>query len=206
MSVTLNANILFSPKKPKGLIMEIQSILENIIKQDLARRRKTANNMKTSLPKPRTIKLLSDYCTCSSRFAVLAASKWLLYPRYIHDCFKKKMWLDEHDYELPNYNFAARHHRMARVNRAGAGLYKNIRVYIKLAQKSHTRAFRRVMAAGEADIVLKEGIHSANLVITDMQHYEIIAQQMPANSAIVKVDYIKDTLIHEPRFEGVSSD
>ncbi|CAL4208419.1 unnamed protein product, partial [Meganyctiphanes norvegica] len=69
--------------------------------------------------------------------------KWLLYPRYIHDCFKKKMWLDEHDYELPNYNFAARHHRMARVNRAGAGLYKNIRVYIKLAQKSHTRAFRR---------------------------------------------------------------
>ncbi|CAL4065517.1 unnamed protein product, partial [Meganyctiphanes norvegica] len=131
--------------------------------------------------------------------------KWILYPRYIHDSYKANKWLYEKEYELPKYNFAARYQRMGRVNRAGAGIYKNIRVYIKLAEKSHARAFRRVMAAGEAEILLKEDIRRANLVITDMQHYEIISQQLPTNSNIVGTDFIKDTLVHQKSLDSIEN-
>ncbi|XP_071525182.1 uncharacterized protein [Panulirus ornatus] len=138
--------------------------------------------------------IAKEFCTTEKVLGALAGGKWLLHPEYITDSFQRGHWLNETDYELRNHGRVAQYCRQNK-KRKGNGIYFGWTIYIKLENVNMTRSFRRVIAAGGAEIASLAEVSKVDLVISDTEMLTSVRPLVRSVTPIVDISYIKDTLI-----------
>ncbi|KAK7068076.1 hypothetical protein SK128_001182 [Halocaridina rubra] len=126
--------------------------------------------------------------------AGLAAGKWLLKTKYLEDSYKKGHWLDERNYELQESDQVAKYFRIMRIAEE-RGLYDGWTFYVKLCDKSMTRSCRRILTAGDGEIVTELDISKACAVLSEKSLIGVVREKVGPSIPIIDSVYIKDTLI-----------
>ncbi|XP_045104547.1 uncharacterized protein LOC123500015 isoform X2 [Portunus trituberculatus] len=124
----------------------------------------------------------------------LAGGKWLLTVNYITDSFEKGYWLHEEDYEYTTFNKVPAYHRCNRELK-NKGLYEGWKVLVVMDSSKTTRTFKRILAAGGAEIASKEDTTDVDFVITTKDVVKYAQTLVSCFVPLVDVTYIKETIL-----------
>ncbi|MPC24829.1 SMC5-SMC6 complex localization factor protein 1 [Portunus trituberculatus] len=133
----------------------------------------------------------------------LAGGKWLLTVNYITDSFEKGYWLHEEDYEYTTFNKVPAYHRCNRELK-NKGLYEGWKVLVVMDSSKTTRTFKRILAAGGAEIASKEDTTDVDFVITTKDVVKYAQTLVSCFVPLVDVTYIKETILFATAYNTTS--
>ncbi|XP_047494499.1 uncharacterized protein LOC125042717 isoform X2 [Penaeus chinensis] len=183
-----------SPKKmmKRFLISGVhnQEELQMIRKKIVELGGKIEDNVKNSFISLCTHVLVKEFNMTEKVLGGLASGKWLVQPEFILDSHRQGKWLEESQYEIKEF-VECRQKR----NDSHIGLYSGWKVYVKLENNTLTKSFRRVTAAGGAEIISLIEISQSDFIITERKMAASIRETVGPNIPIVCFTYIKDTIV-----------
>ncbi|XP_063595197.1 SMC5-SMC6 complex localization factor protein 1-like isoform X2 [Penaeus indicus] len=183
-----------SPKKmvKRFLISGVhnQEELQTIRKKIVELGGKVEDNVKNSFISLCTHVLVKEFNMTEKVLGGLASGKWLVQPEFILDSHRQGKWLEESQYEIKEF-VECRQKR----NDSNIVLYSGWKVYVKLENNTLTKSFRRVTAAGGAEIISLKEISQSDFIITEKNMAASIRETVGPNIPIVCKTYIKDTII-----------
>ncbi|XP_069174456.1 LOW QUALITY PROTEIN: SMC5-SMC6 complex localization factor protein 1 [Procambarus clarkii] len=138
--------------------------------------------------------IAKEFNSTEKVLGALAGGKWLVNPDYVKQCVQKGCWLEESDYELRNHGEVAKYCRK-RKEETGRGIYSGWTIYVFLKDKSMSRSFRRIVAAGDAEVVQLDQISNVDLVISDHNTLPEVRSVVGSVTPVVGINFIKDTLV-----------
>ncbi|XP_064088706.1 uncharacterized protein LOC135203050 [Macrobrachium nipponense] len=138
--------------------------------------------------------IVKDFYATEKILAALAAGKWILSYQYVEDSYQKGYWLKEKEYELSVFDEVARYCRHHKV-RTGFGMYHGWCFYVHLTTKNLTRSIRRIICAGDGEILSEADLSKVDIVVSEKELVPVLRSRVGYKAPIIKYHYLKDTLI-----------
>ncbi|XP_068246940.1 uncharacterized protein [Palaemon carinicauda] len=138
--------------------------------------------------------LVKDFHATEKILAALAAGKWILCSQYVEDSYRKGRWLNEKEYEVCAFDGVSRYCRHNRT-RTGVGMFSGWRYYVHLKNKSLTRSIRRIIAAGDGEILSEADLAKVDIVVSEKELVTELRLKIGQRLPIISYHYLKDTLI-----------
>ncbi|XP_042858733.1 uncharacterized protein LOC122244822 isoform X2 [Penaeus japonicus] len=151
---------------------------------------KIEDNAKNTFISLCTHVIVKEFNLTEKVLGALASGKWILQPEFVEDSHREGRWLEESQYEIKEF-VECRQERSAR----SFGIYSGWKVYVKLENNNLTKSFRRVVAAGGAEIMSLVEILQSDFIITERKMVASIRETVGPNIPIVYFSYIKDTIV-----------